>query len=97
MITGKYEITIQSPAGPMKGILNIIEENGVVTGIQTDDSGDHEILAGKADGNKVNYKVETKTPFGKTKIKAELLIDGDSVTGTASFMLGKLKVEGIRI
>lgn len=98
MVAGKYELKVAAPVGEITAIIELKEENGVWTGKSEDSEGQaNELTAIKVDGNNVKFKMQSKTPFGMTTMKSDLNVDGDAITGTISFLMGKLKAEGKRI
>ena len=98
MVAGKYELKVAAPVGEIKAVIELWEENGAWKGCNEDSEGQKcELTAIKVDGNNVKFKMQSKTPFGTTTMKSDLTVDGDTIKGTISFLMGKLKAVGKRI
>ena len=98
MVAGKWELKVAAPVGEITAVIELAEENGAWKGRSEDSEGQSEELSAiKVDGNNVKFKMQSKTPFGKTTMKADLTVDGDDIAGTISFLMGKLKAQGKRI
>lgn len=96
-MTGKYEISLKAPIGVLTATLEIKEENGVYSGVQTDANGPADIQNVTVDGNNIAYVAQVKSPMGKMKLNMTLTIDGDVVTGKAKMMMGTMDVTGKKV
>lgn len=97
MITGKYEISLKAPIGVLTATVDVTEENGAYSVVQTDANGPADGENVKVDGDTVTYVAQIKSPMGKMKLNMTLNINGDEVTGSAKMMMGTMDVTGKRI
>ena len=97
MVAGKWNLTVEAPVGEIHSQVELKEENGKWIGFNKDDQGQEgELQAVKVDGNNAKFKMQSKTPFGMTTLKADINFAEDTCEGTISFLMGKLKVKGER-
>lgn len=97
MITGKWEISLESPMGAQTSILDLKAEGDVLTGTQTNsDNVPVEISDGVVSGDSFSYMVKFKKPM-PMKIKADGKVEGDKISGIAKMAMGKAEFQGTRI
>ncbi len=98
MVAGKYDLKVAAPVGEITSIIELWEEDGTWKGHAEDSEGQSSDLSSiKVEGENVKFKMQSKTPFGNTTMKADLTVDGDDIAGTVSFLMGKLQAKGKRI
>jgi hypothetical protein len=97
MITGKYEINLQSPLGPRKGILSLYEEAQSVTGSLTMFNNHVPIKEGSAQENAVRFCGEIVTQIGRISYMAEARVEEDSLTGVMYVHGVRMTLGGSRI
>ncbi len=98
MVTGKWNLTVAAPVGEIHSTIDLWEEDGKWYGHVKDDQGQEgELQALKVDGNNAKFKMQSKTPFGMTTLKADLNFAETTCEGTISFLMGKLKAKGEKV
>ena len=80
-VDGKWEITINSPLGAQKAVLDIATKDGALTGTQTAQQGSGPLENGKVDGNNVSWSAKITTPLPLTLDFAGT-VDGDKLSGS---------------
>ncbi len=97
MVAGKWNLTVAAPVGEIHSTIELKEENGKWIGYVKDDQGQEgELQALKVDGNNAKFKMQSKTPFGMTTLKADINFAETTCEGTISFLMGKLKATGVK-
>lgn len=82
-VDGKWNISVETPIGTKQAALTLLVAGGALTGTQSADGGSAAISDGKADGNKVSWKVAITDPMPLT-LEFEGTVDGDKIAGRAS-------------
>lgn len=97
MVTGTWNLTVAAPVGEIHSTVKLWEENGKWLGHVKDDQGqESDLQAVKVEGNNAKFKMQSKTPFGMTTLKADLNFEETTCAGTISFLMGKLKASGVK-
>lgn len=92
-IEGTWKIKIQSPVGERDGGLEFVANGDSISGTMQGPMGSMALQDVRVDGDKASWAVET--PRGVAQYNA--VIDGDSITGTASFgAAGNMEFKGTR-
>lgn len=97
-MTGIWNLILKSPVGKIRGTVDVVEENGVLTGTMTADGNDTPtaIKDGVIKDGEYTMVVEMNTPFGMTDIKLVGKVDGDTTTGKAHAKMLSMMYEGTR-
>ena len=93
---GTWNITMDTPIGTIPAVLEISENDGVITG--TAQSKDEKVDFNDAvgDGDRLTWSQVVTTPM-KLTLKFDVTVDGDSMNGTAKAgMFPASKVTGSR-
>jgi hypothetical protein len=94
--TGTWKVTLSTPVGPQVMQLLIFAEGQGFTGRIESPMGNLDV-AGSADGNALHWVSEVTRPM-KIKVTFDVVIDGDTMNGTARMgFFGKAKLAGERI
>ncbi len=97
MVAGKWNLKVAAPVGEIHSTIVLEEKDGKWTGHNEDDQGQsNELQAIKVNGNNAKFKMQSKTPFGMTTLKADINFEETTCEGTISFLMGKLKATGER-
>lgn len=98
MVTGTWNLTVAAPVGEIHSTVKLWEEDGKWFGHVKDDQGqESDLQAVKVEGNNAKFKMQSKTPFGMTTLKADLTFSDDACEGSVSFLMGKLKAKGVKV
>lgn len=98
MVAGTWELTVAAPVGNIKSVIKLWQEDGKWLGHCHDDQGqDTDLTAIKVEGNNAKFKMQSKTPFGMTTMKADINFEETTCAGTISFLMGKLKCTGVKV
>lgn len=88
-ITGKWNLIIKAPTGAQNTVLELREENGVLTGVQSGQGNSTEIPEVKVEGNEISWASQISRPM-KMKLEFNGTIEGDVINGKVKAgMMGK--------
>lgn len=96
-LTGKWLMSVNSPMGELKPVLDLKEENGVVTGTMCD--GEHEpaeLVDCTFKNDEFTCGASLATPLGNKKIKLFLKLDGDELSGKVKLLMISMDAIGRR-
>lgn len=79
-LTGKWNLTIKAPTGAMDTVLEIREENGVLTGVQSGQGASTEIPKVEVEGNEIFWTSQISRPM-KMKLEFNGSLEGDTING----------------
>lgn len=79
-IQGKWNITVNSPMGAQKSVLELNADGAVLTGTGATPQGPQPIANGKVDGNNVSWDFSVTTPMPMTLGFAGT-VEGDKISG----------------
>ncbi|MBN2638398.1 MAG: hypothetical protein JXR65_04860 [Bacteroidales bacterium] len=96
-VEGTYEIQVHTPMGVEQGTLELVLENGSLSGTITNKKGISEFTGGTVSGNEVTFNTKIKTPMGRLKASVAGVVEGNNFSGTAKLPLGSAKIEGKKI
>ena len=96
--TGKWDLTLAAPSGPIKFIMDATQDGSRLTGTGMTSSGDTaEVQDGKVDGANASWNTPIKKPVSVT-LGFSATVDGDKMSGSAKIgMFGSVKFEGSRL
>lgn len=97
MVTGKWKLILKTPMGEGEAFLDVVEENGVLTGTLTNEGDVSEITGGKVEGNEFSFRAKIGSPMGKLTFKVSGTVDGDNMTGKVKVAIGTSNFTGTRI
>ncbi|HEY0267085.1 MAG TPA: hypothetical protein VGC16_10055 [Rhizomicrobium sp.] len=80
-VDGKWEITINSPLGAQKAVLDLTADGNSLSGTQTAQQGSGPIENGKVDGNAVSWSGKITSPLPLT-LDFNGTVDGDKLSGS---------------
>jgi hypothetical protein len=93
---GKWNVTIATPMGNQKGVLDVQSDGAKLTGTANAMGNSVPIEDGAVNGDKMTFSLEISTPM-KMKLDFDLTTSGDDIAGTVKAgMFGNLKVNGSR-
>jgi len=92
-IDGTWDISIKTSALPiaLKGTLVFKTQGNSLSGTTTTNFGTSNITGGKVDGNRIEFSVESSTPFGPATLEINGTVDGDQLTGDATMQPNGMK------
>ena len=80
-VDGKWEITINSPMGAQKAILDLATSGDTLTGTQAAAQGSGPLENGKVDGNNLTWSAKISSPMPMT-LDFTGAVDGDKLSGS---------------
>jgi hypothetical protein len=80
-VDGKWEITINSPLGAQKAVLDLATDGSSLTGNQTAQQGSGPLENGKVDGNALTWSARISSPMPMT-LEFAGTVDGDKLSGS---------------
>jgi hypothetical protein len=95
MVQGKWNITIDTPMGERKGVLELHVQGKTVTGSLSDGEHHVAITDGKVDGSNLHWQAKITKPM-RLSFKFTALVEGDRISGAARHMLGTARFSGTR-
>ena len=89
-------MTIDTPIGTIAAVLDIAEQDGVISGVGRTDKESVDFYDVVADGNQLTWLQNVTTPM-KLTLKFAVTVDGDTMTGTSKAgILPASKLQGTR-
>ena len=82
-VTGKWEITSQSPRGEYTRTVEMIQKGEDLTVKMTSRRGDETEAKGTVKENKIEWSITRETPRGEFTITYSGTVEGDTMKGTA--------------
>jgi hypothetical protein len=96
-IAGTWNLEIATPLGKQTVVLELTEENGVITGIAKGTSETVPLIDPTRDGDRLTWAQSVTRPM-RLNLTSDVIIDGDAMTGTSKAgMLPTSKVTGHRV
>ncbi|MGL5851804.1 MAG: hypothetical protein ACRCZD_13585 [Phycicoccus sp.] len=95
-VAGTWNITVSTPLGAQKGTLDVTVDGSTLAGTAQILGGSTPLTDGSVDGNEMRFVITVTNPM-KIDLNFHLLVDGDTLTGTAKAgPIGEQKVVGER-
>lgn len=80
-VDGKWNVTVNSPMGPQKSVLDLKADGGVLTGSAAGPQGPQALTDGKVDGNNVSWNMAMTSPMPMT-LGFSGTVDGNKISGS---------------
>jgi hypothetical protein len=93
MLNGIFDVSLQSPLGPKKGILVLLQNGNVIRGTFSLFGKDNMIDRGIADADSCTFHGEIVTAVGGREYKATVAVNGDELFGELVFYLRTVPVK----
>ncbi len=94
--TGTWNTVTKTPMGDQEIVMELVEQDGEITGTATGPKETAEVTSGKADGTSATWDVAVTKPM-KITLGHTVELDGDSVTGTVKLgVFGSAEIIGTR-
>lgn len=90
-IDGTWDVVIKTPVAPLDATLVLKAEGDVLSGTSNTNFGSGSFTGGKVSGNKIEFMVDSPTPFGPATLEVKGTIEGDELTGVAVMLPGGMK------
>lgn|SRR5690625_3285612 len=88
-VAGKWNLTIKAPTGAQKTELEIREENGALSGVQSGQGVSTDIPEITVNGNEISWNSTVTRPM-KMKLEFAATVEGDTMNGKVKAgMMGK--------
>ena len=94
-VQGKWAITIKTPMGERRGVLDLIVEGATLSGSLTDGEHFAAITDGRIQGNKLTWSAKITQPM-RMSFKFAATVDTDRIDGNAKHLLGSATFTGVR-
>jgi hypothetical protein len=95
VVTGRWNITINTPMGAKSGVLELKAAGTSLTGSLSDGVHHAVISDGRVEGNKLSWSAEITKPT-RMKFKFTATVEADRISGAAKHLLGKAPFTGTR-
>lgn len=92
MVTGKWNLEINSPMGKQTAVLELAEAGGTLT----DANGATPLKDVVINGENAKFGASIQLPFGAMEFTYDLTADGDAISGTSSMAMGSMPISGTR-
>src|SRR5215475_9935924 len=94
-IQGKWHITLNTPMGERKGVLELKVEGKKLSGSLSDGEHFAAIHDGKVDGNKLKWSAQIEKPM-RLSFKFTAVVENERISGAAKHMLGSATFSGVK-
>ena len=96
MTTEIWDCVTRAPFGEQRSVLTIVRDGDRFSGNNVADIGELPVIDGRADGDRLVWKMPTEKPMRMTLV-GKAVIDGDRLTGTITMgAFGKAEMTGVR-
>jgi hypothetical protein len=92
---GKWNVTIKTPIGERRGVLELKVEGSKVSGSLSDGEHHVRISDGKINGNQLSWSAKLEKPMRLT-FKFNAVVDADRISGSARNLLGSATFTGVK-
>jgi hypothetical protein len=93
---GTWDVTLDTPIGKMAVVFEINESDGAITGVARSDAETVDFQDASAEGDRLTWSQAVTTPMRLT-LKFDVVVDGDTMTGTSKAGVLSSKVNGSRV
>ena len=94
--TGTWTTVTKTPMGDQKVVMELVEKDGVLTGIAKSDKETVDVTNGQVDGTSATWDIAVTKPM-KITLGHTIELDGDSFRGNVKLgVFGNAKIEGTR-
>ncbi len=87
LTNGKWNVILNTPLGPRKGLLNLFIEFGSVTGTLSDEDGIENIYDGTKVDEEIMWSVDVDTEVGRMSLRFNGVIQDEAISGKVKFGL----------
>lgn len=95
--SGKWDVTMNTPMGAQKGVLDITVEGDGLSGTMTGAQGALQLDNGKANGNDLSWTANMTQPMPMT-LEFSATVDGDAISGNVKLgAFGTASFSGSRV
>jgi hypothetical protein len=94
-VQGKWQVTIETPAGERSGFLELTSDGRSLTGFMSDGERRVPIADGRVDGNELYWSAKITKPMSLT-LKFTAKVREDEIDGVAKHFLGTARFRGRR-
>lgn len=94
-IDGIWDCVSSTPMGDQKSVMTLKCDGETVTGTSVTDLETIEISEGHFDGRVFSWKMRLTEPF-RMNMKGEVVVDGDTLSGGVSALMGSSAMRGTR-
>lgn len=96
MIDGTYNVTVCTPLGARKGVVELTDDDGTLTA-KVDVKGRSQTAVGTVDGAIFTFSGTMKTPVGLLDYRIGGQVNGDDITAVCATPKGRFSVNGKRV
>ncbi|MCH9274866.1 hypothetical protein JS533_000990 [Bifidobacterium amazonense] len=96
MIDGTYNVTVRTPLGARKGVVELKDDGGTLVA-KVNVKGRSQTAVGTVDGTMFAFSGTMKTPVGLLDYHIGGWVDGDDITAVCATSKGKFSVNGKRV
>ena len=95
-VSGKYQITMNTPMGAQTSSLVLKEDGNKLSGSMTTPMGSSEFDNGTVDGNSVSFEMKIAAMGQEFTLNCKAAIDGDNISGQMQTPMGGADFSGKR-
>lgn len=96
-VSGKWEISLESPMGTMQFNLELLQEGNSLSGKFISQFGTSEFTGGKVSGNEMFFTLSITFGGESLDLTFSAVIEGDTMKGTVQGQMGSMEFTGKRI
>lgn len=96
-VSGKWEISLESPMGTMQFTLELLQEGNSLSGKFISQFGTSEFTGGKVTGNEMFFALSINFGGESLDLTFSAVIEGDTMRGTVQGQMGSMEFTGKRI
>lgn len=96
-VSGKWEISLESPMGSMQFNLELLQEGSALSGKFISQFGTTEFTGGKVSGNEIFFTLSITFGGESMELTFSAVIEGDTMRGNVQGQMGSMEFTGKRI
>lgn len=96
-VSGKWEISLESPMGSMQFSLELLQEDSALSGKFISQFGTTEFTGGKVSGNEIFFTLSITFGGESIDLTFSAMIEGDTMRGNVQGQMGSMEFTGKRI
>jgi hypothetical protein len=97
MVDGRYNISLQTPIGSMRGNIILVTDGEKLSGFLEINGGRHPFSGGTVQGENCSFASNFRTPFGSVRVEIRATVHDDLFKATGRTSMGMITATGHRV
>lgn len=97
MVDGRYQISMQTPIGSMRGFIILVTEGAKLSGSLEINGGSYPFSGGFVHGENCSFASNFRTAFGSIRVEIQATVRDDVFKATGRTPMGMITASGHRV